>query len=138
MQNNTNLKVATFKSRFKGLCEENPMNDTAIADALHVSKQTVSAWKTGERSPRDLTVQAIANYFGVTIEWLMGFNVTKYKKDMIEENDHKSISMGNDRPMTEEARIISEGIDKMEPERREQALKVMQAIFSDIFDGGIK
>ena len=37
---------------------------------------------------------------------------------------------------TKEAVIISSGIDKMPPDRREQALKVLQTIFSDYFDGG--
>lgn len=39
---------------------------------------------------------------------------------------------------TAEARIISGGVDKMPPLKREQALKVMQTIFSEYFCGDDK
>lgn len=37
-------------------------------------------------------------------------------------------------PVSHEARIISGGIDKMPPERREQALKILQVAFSEYAD----
>ena len=37
-------------------------------------------------------------------------------------------------PVTPEARIISGGIDKMPPDRREQALKIMQTVFAEYAD----
>lgn len=41
---------------------------------------------------------------------------------------------GEEAPKTTEARIISGGIDKMPPERREQALKILQVAFSEYAD----
>lgn len=77
MDQYTNLKIKTFRERFIELCEENPKNDTALAKALHVSKQTISAWKIGTRSPKEPTIIAIAKYFCVSIPWIMGFDVDK-------------------------------------------------------------
>lgn len=77
MEQYTGKKVATFQQRFATLCEETPNSLTALADSLHVSKQTVSAWKNGTRSPKRPTIISIAEHFGVTIEWLMGFDVEK-------------------------------------------------------------
>ena len=37
-------------------------------------------------------------------------------------------------PVTRESRIISEGIDRMPKERREQALKILQVAFSEYAD----
>ena len=73
----TGLKVATFKERFNELCENNPQNASRIADDLHVSRQTVSAWRSGYRSPKEPTIIAIAKHFHVTVPWLMGFDVEK-------------------------------------------------------------
>lgn len=73
----TGLKVATFKERFNELCENNPQNASGIADDLHVSRQTVSAWRSGYRSPKEPTIIAIAKHFHVTVPWLMGFDVDK-------------------------------------------------------------
>jgi len=76
----TNRKVATFQQRFSEICDSNPNNASFIAEQLHVSRQTVSAWKSGYRSPKAPTIVAIADYFGITIEWLMGFDCVKEAK----------------------------------------------------------
>lgn len=39
-----------------------------------------------------------------------------------------------DQPLTRESRIISEGIDRMPKDRREQALKILQVAFSEYAD----
>jgi transcriptional regulator with XRE-family HTH domain len=82
----TGLKVATFKERFNELCENNPRNASRIADNLHVSRQTVSAWRSGYRSPKEPRIIAIANHFRVTVPWLMGFDVDK--NETVEESTH--------------------------------------------------
>ena len=74
----TNTKVTTFKERFSDLCAESYMTDSRIADGLKVSKQTISAWKTGTRSPKEPTIITISQFFHVSIAWLMGFDVPKY------------------------------------------------------------
>ena len=141
MENYSGKKVTTFRERFAELCESNPANYIALANALHVSKQTISAWKIGTRSPRQPLIIDIANYFRVSVSWLMGFDVKKEltPHEMVEEGfKNLSALYNNDVPVTQEAKIISAGIDKMSSDRREQALKVLQAIFADYFDGGEK
>ena len=75
----TGLKISTFRERFTELFEESEKSITSLAKDLHVSNQTISAWKTGARSPKEPTVIAIADHFGVTVEWLMGFDWVKEK-----------------------------------------------------------
>ena len=70
-------KVATFKDRFAELFAESEKTIVDLAKDLHVSYQTISAWKTGFRSPKEPTVIAIADHFNVSVEWLMGFDVPK-------------------------------------------------------------
>lgn len=74
------MKVSTFKERFSELFDEEGQTGTDLAKQLHVSRQTLSAWKTGVRSPKEPTVIAIAQYFNVDPAWLMGFDVVKTKK----------------------------------------------------------
>lgn len=130
MSNYTGKKIKTFRERFVELCNESPLGTVSLADKLHVSRQTINAWKVGTRSPKDLTVIAIAKHFGVSVEWLMGFDVQK-ETTWIDYQEVEEEQV----PQTKEAKVISAGIDKMDPARREQALKVLQTIFSDIFDG---
>lgn len=70
-------KISTFKERFTELIESSPKNRTAIAQEFGVAKQTISAWITGQSSPRAPVVSALADYFHVSVPWLMGFDVPR-------------------------------------------------------------
>ena len=85
MKEYTGEKISTFRERFTQLCDEYPKNDTAISYELHVSKATISAWKSGDRSPKQPTIISIADYFKVNVAWLMGFDVEREAKGA-EEN----------------------------------------------------
>lgn len=76
----TGKKVTTFKERFADLLRERPESATDLAGKMHVSKQTISAWKLGDRRPNRFTTDAIAEFFGVSAEWLNGFDVEKTSK----------------------------------------------------------
>ena len=71
------MKTTTNQARLNELFENDPRNDTAIAAALCVSKQTVSMWRHGERSPKKSALVKIAEEYNVSIEWLMGFDVER-------------------------------------------------------------
>lgn len=71
------IKQSTFQQRFKELFEESGKTITELSKELHVSNQTISAWKTGARSPKEPTILTIAKYFNVDVRWLMGFDVAK-------------------------------------------------------------
>jgi len=64
--------MADFTSRFIELTSRYSGSDTDLGNALGVSKQTISAWKTGKRFPKQPAVRSIASFFGVSIPWLMG------------------------------------------------------------------
>lgn len=49
-----------FKTRFGTLVDESKTTITDLAKGLHVSKQTVSAWRSGDRSPKAPMVENIA------------------------------------------------------------------------------
>jgi len=81
------IKVSTFKNRFNVLFDESEKTTISLGKELHVSSQTISAWRLGTRSPKEPTIIAIADYFGVNVEWLMGFNVEKEKHQNIHHID---------------------------------------------------
>lgn len=76
------MKVATNQERLNELFDADPRNDTAIADALGISKQALSAWRNGTRSPSKKMLFKIAETFGVSIEWLMGYDYSKQKRSL--------------------------------------------------------
>lgn len=68
-------KVKTNKERLNQLFDMDPRNDSAIADSLDVSKQTISAWRNGTRSPKGTMLEEIALKYGTSVSWLMGWDL---------------------------------------------------------------
>lgn len=136
MSEYTGKKVSTFQERFTELCDSSPMNDAAIADALHVSRQTVCSWKSGTRSPKLPTVQAIANHFCIDVAWLMGFDVKRdISREEAFENEYTRAEkeMRGDQPKNDEIRFLIRGLNKMTPEQIEQATSMMRIMFAKYF-----
>lgn len=66
--------MSDFTSRFNELLSRHSGNDSELGAALGVSKQTISAWRNGIRSPKKPHIVAISKYFDVGIPWLMGIS----------------------------------------------------------------
>ena len=80
------MKVATNQERLNELFDKDPRTDSAIADALGVSKQTISMWRHGTRSPKKQMLIKIAELYNVSIEWLMGFDDNKDPRYIVVSN----------------------------------------------------
>ena len=62
-----------FWSRFIELCNRNKVYPNTVCAQLGFSKATATKWKSGA-VPRDTTLKRIADYFGVTVDYLIGQN----------------------------------------------------------------
>jgi len=71
------MKTSTNQERLNELFDADPRNDSSIAAELGVSKQTISAWRSGFRSPKKPMLIKISELYHVSIEWLMGFDVDR-------------------------------------------------------------
>lgn len=58
-----------FYEKYVQLCNQVDKSPSAVAIELKLGKPSVSRWKTGSK-PRDSSVLKVANYFGVSPEWL--------------------------------------------------------------------
>lgn len=56
---------------FKKLCEKNGVSSADVARATGVAKATLSEWKKGTYRPKADKLQKIADYFGVSLDYLM-------------------------------------------------------------------
>lgn len=77
-----------FYENYVQLCNKAGKSPSAVAIELRLGKPSVSRWKTGTR-PRDTTVLKVADYFGVTVEELMGDGIKKdpIPKDGVEDSE---------------------------------------------------
>ncbi len=61
-----------FKLRLKDLREEKGVSQQQLANALNISQGSVGNWESGIREPNFETVKKIADYFGVSTDYLLG------------------------------------------------------------------
>lgn len=62
----------TFNERLKELRERRGLSQVALADKLGVSKSAVSMYERGERNPDFETLEIIADFFNVDMNYLLG------------------------------------------------------------------
>ena len=94
-----------------------------VAAFLGVSPATVYRYENGDISKLPSKfIKPLAEYLCVSPGYLMGWS------------DDNPPDNPPEKPHTQEARIISGGIDKMPKERREQALKILQIAFAEYSD----
>ncbi len=70
-------KICSFQDRIYELVSSSGKSQTTIAAEFGIAKQTLSAWITGQNSPRTPVISALAEYFHVSLAWLMGFDVPR-------------------------------------------------------------
>ncbi|MCI8811070.1 MAG: helix-turn-helix transcriptional regulator [Oscillibacter sp.] len=64
----------TFYEIYRHLCKRAGKSDNAVAAEIGLSNSTVTTWRQGAL-PRRPTLKKVADYFGVTDEYLMGTTI---------------------------------------------------------------
>ena len=79
------MKISIGKN-IKELRRRDGCTQDALAEALGITAQAVSRWESGGSYPDMEMIPAIANYFGVSIDELFGYdNVSEKRIDEIVE-----------------------------------------------------
>ncbi len=66
---NVQIQVA---ARIKELMRENSLTQVALAAAVGLKQNTVSAWLLGKKEPSIRSLWLLADYFNVEIDYLVG------------------------------------------------------------------
>ena len=64
-------KDALFPSRLRKLREEKGVSQAVLSAMLGVSKSTVGLWETGDTLPDARALYDMANYFGVSVDYML-------------------------------------------------------------------
>lgn len=84
------------------LREAKGVKDSDVVKATGITKSTFSDWKSGRSKPKNEKLQKIADYFGVTVDYLMTGETPEEKKDItLTPKDEHDIAKDLDRIMGE-------------------------------------
>lgn len=82
--------MATFGQRLKELRTEKKMTQSDIGKLLNVSNVSVSGYENDTREPDQQSLKKLANYFNVSIDYLLGQSDKRHYYDLTEK-DQKAI-----------------------------------------------
>lgn len=60
-----------FANRLRELRKEKKLSQTELGKILNLAQRTISSYENGERFPDAFTLNTIADYFGVSIDYLL-------------------------------------------------------------------
>ncbi len=87
------------------LLENKGISAYQLSKETGISTSTFSNWKGGKYTPKDNKLQIIADYFGVTLEYLKGNSPFKTKEEMFEDWNNR---FNKDGKLVKEVRIIEQ------------------------------
>ncbi len=93
-----------FRLRIKELREEKGLSQKKLADSLGLSAGTVGNWESGIREPNFDTATKVADFFDVTVDYLLGNSDVRNPKTTIPtDDDIKFALFGGEKGISDEA-----------------------------------
>ena len=123
------MKGAQFMYEvFEQLLQKNGVTPYKVAKEAGVTQTALSNWKSGRSTPTTKTLQKIADYFGVTIDYLMTGKDVDSPKPQLNAKDERDIEKIIEH--TREQLLSQEGLmfdgDPASPEAVDSILAAMQ------------
>lgn len=109
--------MATFQSRLKDLIEEKGITQKDLADEINTTKSTISRYLNNKREPKMYLLEKIANYFGVSVDYLLGRSDIKDPAEVVENaisNDPELLEFWNKIKKSQNKKKLIKQINKME------------------------
>ena len=91
-----------FNIRLKELRNQKNMTQDELGKVLNVSGKTIGTWERDSRQPNIETINALANYFNVSTDYLLG-----RKEDSKTKNDDKQVDLTGIGQKEDEEKIFS-------------------------------
>ena len=113
-----------FKDRRKELRTKRGYSQYDLAKKLGVSKSTISMMEIGSRQPSKEVMELIADFFNVTLDYLMGKDDVSFYFFTPEQSD-LLVKLTNDEDLYVLVEKIVNGSDEQK-ERVKQMLKLME------------
>lgn len=132
---NRGAKIMFF-DRYTALCKKLGKTPTGVALELNVSRATVNYWKNGN-APKQKILLKIADYFGVTVDYLLGNEKTSANNGEGNKSTYKIFAMGGT-PGVHTVTVDDEQTDKLTeliiaardlpPEKIDMLIKMSESI----------
>ena len=107
-----------FWEIFYNLCTINGVAPNTVAKELGISSGSITWWKKGERNPSQRALKSIADYFGVSVSYLLG-------------NEEKEKAL-NENNLTESEKVLLELFNQVPEKQQELVLQMIKAALNNL------
>lgn len=90
-------------NRIKELRQNKNISQAKLGKIVKASNQAISAYESGDRNPKESTWQALADFFGVSVDWLKGYGYSwKELVDLLNDGYDEEFSYQRSRDLDNE------------------------------------
>ncbi|MDK2812736.1 MAG: hypothetical protein PWQ78_946 [Petrotoga sp.] len=124
-------RMATIGDRIKQLRLENNLTQEEFGKIFGIVKSTVSMYESNKSTPDDELKKKIAEYFNVSLDWLMGVSDIRNPADEITEaveDDPELLEFWNELKQREDLKLLFKQTKKLSPKDIKQVIRIIKAI----------
>lgn len=110
-----------YYENFEKLCNDNKTNPSRVSKATGISTATLTSWKKGVYTPKQDKLQLIADYFNVTVDYLMTGKESEFSIEMAQ----KDLSLSN---ISERLKEYALKLSKMSEDKQELVLQLIDKL----------
>lgn len=123
--------MPTIGQRIKQLRLENNLTQEDFGKLFGIVKSTVSMYESNKSIPDDEIKKKIAEYFQVSLDWLMGISEIRNPTDKITESlsdDPELLEFWNDLKEREDLRLFFKQTRELSPSDIKKVMRIIKAI----------
>jgi len=126
--------MTTFGERFKELRKELGMTQEELATKFYTTKSSISRYENNENIPEINTLQSFADFFDVSVDYLLGRTDIRYHYDKNTEtlqNDPELQALWNKLKERPDLQLLFKQIKDVDSKGIQQIIRIIKAIEND-------
>ncbi len=123
--------METFSKRLRELRKENEISQDKLAEILNTTKATISRYENDLREPKAEFVQQLADYFHVSVDYLLGKTDIRTPADEISDavsDDPELAEFWNELKEREDLQLFFKQTKDLSPKAIKQVMRIIKAI----------
>jgi transcriptional regulator with XRE-family HTH domain len=120
-----------FGKRLSQLRKEKGLTQEELAKALNMTRSSLSLYEIGKRDPDTDTLRKFADYFNVSVDYLLGQTDIRNPADEITdavEDDPELAEFWNELKDREDLKLLFKQTKKLSPKAIRQVMRIIKAI----------
>ncbi len=116
--------------RLADLRKNKNISQKNFSEIFNVAQNTVSQWETGKRDPDTATLKKIADFFDVSVDYLLGNDIEEAKKEIANAvaDDKELYEFWNELKEREDLQILCKQTKSLSPTTIKRIIKYIKIV----------